>query len=465
MQVRKYEATTIKEAVEMVKKDLGPDAIILSTKETQKHMGAHAPRKVTITAAVAEETYHKKKLVEKNLSSRDLDNLSKKSARVQRQFIDKAYTHINDKIVEKRRTLEERNYASIPEEDFVEEKVSRVMKPKIRESFLPSKIKQAVPSMVAPAPVAKVDTGKIDELKNEIKRLQSMVQNMNSSTKSAAQTSNTASLYPGAKHGLPQDTSAMFEKLMNEGVEEKMVVELMKNAQLQLKENVRKKALLEAWVAKWLYSSVDVVKEKLTSRYHVFVGPRGVGKTSTLVKMASHLVLKEKKRIGIISADNNKVGAVEQLKIYSQILNVPFAVWRKGEDINVYLRQMERVDHILIDTEGQSLLQMNEIDQLKNHIPYELGNLRIHLVLSAMLKDEEIFSFARRFRSVQFHDFIITNIDQLRKHGILVNLQKQVTAPYFAFGLGPMIPEDFEWASKERVLDCIFKLSKTKGET
>jgi flagellar biosynthesis protein FlhF len=159
------------------------------------------------------------------------------------------------------------------------------------------------------------------------------------------------------------------------------------------------------------------------------------------------------------------VGAVEQLRIYAQILNVPFAIWKKGEDINQYLRYMEKVDYVLIDTEGQSLVQMNEIDHLKAHIPYELGNIRIHLVLSAMMKDEEMFSYARRFRSIQFHDFIMTSIDQLRKHGVLLNLQKQIAAPYFAFGLGPMIPEDFEWSSRERVLDCIFKLSKTKGDT
>jgi flagellar biosynthesis protein FlhF len=462
MEVRKYEATTIKEAVEMVKKDLGPDAIILSTKESQRHSGSHAPRKVIITAAVAEDTLQKKRVVEKNLSTKDLEKLSKKPARVQRQFIDTAYTHINDKIVEKRRTLEARNYASIPEEDFQSESLATVFKPKIKENFTPTKIKQAYATATA-APAPKVDTAKIDELKNEIKRLQEMVRNMNAIVKPTLTAS--ASLYPGARLGVSQETSAMFEKLTKEGLDEKMVAELMKNAQLQLKENVRKKGLLDAWVAKWMYSSVEIVKEKLQSRYHVFVGPRGVGKTSTLVKMASHLVLKERKRVGIISADNNKVGAVEQLRIYSHILNVPFAVWRQGEDINVYLKQMEQVDYVLIDTEGQSLLQMKEIDNLKNYIPQNLGQIRVHLVLSAMLKEEEMFSFARRFKSIQFHDFILTNIDQLRKHGIMISLQKQVPAPYFAFGLGPMIPEDFEWASKERVLDCIFKLSNTKGES
>ncbi len=464
MQVRKYEATTIKEAVEMVKKDLGPDAIILSTKETQKHMGAHSPRKVMITAAVDENTFTRKRLVEQSLSSKDLERLSKKTARVQRQFIDQAYVRINEKVTEKRRDMEARNYASIPEEEeFVETKTTRIP-PRIKEAILPTKAKSAY-SMVSPQSpaAAKIDTSKIDELKSEIKRLQTMVQNMNAMTKGTV--APAASLYPGARYGISQETSSMFERLTQEGIDEKVVAEIMKNAHLQLKDNVKKKGLLEAWVAKWLYSVIDISKEKLQCRYHIFVGPRGVGKTSTLVKMASHLVLKERKRVGIISADNNKVGAVEQLKIYSQILNVPFAVWRKGQDINVYLKQMENVDYVLIDTEGQSLLQINELDTLRAFIPQDIGAIRVHLVLSAMLKEEELYSFARRFKAVQFHDFILTNIDQLRKHGVLVNLQRQVMAPYFAFGIGPMIPEDFEWSTKERVLDCIFKLSKSKGET
>ncbi len=84
---------------------------------------------------------------------------------------------------------------------------------------------------------------------------------------------------------------------MGEGFLEKTVVELLKQAEVQLRENVRKKGLVEAWIAKWIYANTDIVKEKLKEKFHVFVGPRGVGKTSSLVKMASHLVIKERKRI------------------------------------------------------------------------------------------------------------------------------------------------------------------------
>jgi flagellar biosynthesis protein FlhF len=107
---------------------------------------------------------------------------------------------------------------------------------------------------------------------------------------------------------------------------------------------------------------------------------------------------------------------------------------------------------------------MEEIESLKSTIPYHLGNIRIHLVMSALLKDEEMHSVGRRFKSVNYHDVIITNVDQVRKHGALVMLQQQLRSPYYAFATGPMIPEVFEWASKERVLDLIFKISKQKRE-
>lgn len=507
MQVRKYEASTIKEAVDMVKKDLGPDAIILSTREGQKNVGLPANKRVIITAAVAEETYQKKRIVEENLTHKQKSMLSSKPVRVQRQFIEQAYTNLKENIDERRRNLEARNYASIPDEDFYDDEIPqapqrvRPAMPQVQRSAPPAvssqtaekRVKDAVAEAFklgrefttpaktvatkasamaqAKAGMAKAaaaitapkqDSSKIDELKSEIQRLQSMVQNMKAGVKNGIPTVSNA--YPGARFGVAIEMSSMFEKLVTEGFEEKTVAELLKNAQLQLKENAKRKGILDAWIAKWIYSSTEIVKEKMQNRYHVFVGPRGVGKTSTLVKMASHLVIKEKKRVAIITSDNNKVGAVEQLRIYSQILNVPFAVWRKGEDIQVYLQQMNNVDHILIDTEGQSLLKMEEIESLKGFIPYHLGNMRIHLVMSALLKDEEMFSVGRRFKSVNYHDIIITNIDQVRKHGTMVSLQQQLHSPYFAFATGPMIPEDFEWASKERVLDLIFKISKQKRE-
>jgi flagellar biosynthesis protein FlhF len=510
MQVRKYEASTIKEAVDMVKSDLGPDAIILSTRESIKSLGAKAGKRVMVTAAVSGENYQMKKLVEENLTLKEREKLMTRPVREQREFINHVFTNLKGNIDERRRKIQSRNYASISDEDFIEDEEQEV------EDFVPVKVQPRIPKRSAAttsaavrkvkvptpeqaaaaaahaeynasvakrrvqeaaeqafrasaetmpekpkAPVAmtpRVDTVRIDELKNEIKRLQQMIKTGDALFK------HQNPVHPGSRLGVSADMSLMFEKLSGEGFEERMVAELLKNAENQLGENSKKRSLVEAYVAKWIYNGTEIVKDPFFGRYHFFVGPRGVGKTSTLVKMASHLVLKEKKRIAIITTDTNKVGATEQLRIYSQILNVPFAVWQAGQDLNVYLKQIENVDVVLFDTEGRSLQSMEEIDSLKQLIPASLGNVRVHLVLSAMLKDEELYSAARRFRSMNYNDVIFTNVDQLRRHGMLVNFQKNVRTPYFAFSMGPMIPEDFEWASKERVLDLIFKISKSKSE-
>lgn len=462
MQVRKYEASTIKEAVDMIKKDLGPDAIILSTKESQNNQHH---KKVMITAAVSEETLQKKRIVEQTMSRKEVEKLMTRSAREQKQMINHVYSNLSSKMEEKRRTITTRNYASIPDDIVSEETAQARVKAAAKAAAVANHFIEDKPApkrtMSSSAVVQGKDAVRIDELRGEIKRLQGMVQSINAGIQNVPA---AVATYPGARYGLPQDVSYMFEKLVGEGFLEKTVAELLKDAYSQLRENVRKKGLLEAWIAKWIYANTDVVREKLKEKFHVFVGPRGVGKTSSLVKMASHLVIKERKRIAIISTDNNKVGAVEQLRIYSQILNVPFIAVPKGQNLNPYLATMNSVDFVLIDTEGQALSQLSEIEHLKSIIPQGMAGVRVHLVLSALMKDDELFSVGRRFRAINYHDIVLSNLDQLRRHGVVVNLQNQLKSPYYAFAIGPMIPEDFEWASKERILDLIFKISNSKWE-
>ncbi|MBY0314614.1 MAG: hypothetical protein K2Q26_03785 [Bdellovibrionales bacterium] len=508
MQVRKYEASTIKEAVDQVKKDLGPDAIILSTREIAGNR--NALKKVMITAAVAEQTYQKKRVVESNLSEKERQKLSSRPARHQREVINSIYSNLQEKIETKRRTsLAGVNYASIREEDegyqddpqddddaeaqfeqqLAQLKRKNTLKPsangattspteattagkRVKQAVLNAFtaieksdfIKDAKPKTVtatgtSKTVINKADTARLEELKGEIKRLQSLLQS--TSGNSAAK---EVPPFSGAKHGIVPEASFMYDKLINAGCDDKTAAMILKQAHQQLGENVKKRAVLDAYTAKWVLNAMDVVKNPLVGRFHFFVGPRGVGKTSTLVKMASHLVLKERKKVAIISADTNKVGAVDQLRIYSHILNVPFAVVKNSHEVISVIQQLNGVDYILFDTQGLSLSQMEEIEWIKNLIPQNLGDARIHLVLSAMMRDEELSGLSRRFKAIHFHDVMFTNLDQVHRYGFLINFQRNVPAPFYAFGMGPMIPEDFEWATKERVLDLIFKISKTKWE-
>src|SRR5262249_8692561 len=155
-----------------------------------------------------------------------------------------------------------------------------------------------------------------------------------------------------------------------------------------------------------------------------------------------------------------KVGAVDQLKIFCQILNVPFAVVRNKADWEWVVSQLAGVDHILVDFPGLQLRDLEEIHLLKSLLPpSELASVR-HMVVNTTAKDTDTSEICRRYKVAECGDVIFTNLDQSVQHGVIYNIQRQFGLPLHSFGIGNRIPEDFELATKERVLDLIFKLTK-----
>jgi flagellar biosynthesis protein FlhF len=187
----------------------------------------------------------------------------------------------------------------------------------------------------------------------------------------------------------------------------------------------------------------------------------GGGKTSQLVKTAAQLVIRDKKRIAVVSTDTTKVGAVDQLKIYCQILNVPFAVVRDKADWQWLEPQLQNVDHILVDSPGLALTAVDEIQRLRSLMPAS-DAASVHLCLSSAMKEQDALEAVRRFRIVQPTDLVFTALDMSVQHGVIATVQLRSGLPLHSFGIGPRVPEDFEVATKERVLDLLFKLSSLK---
>src|SRR6185312_3660507 len=155
-----------------------------------------------------------------------------------------------------------------------------------------------------------------------------------------------------------------------QGLQPLSVTQILKKAQKELDfETLKKPAMVEAWIVGQLLKSIEVNTQPTQSRHHVFLGSTAQGKTSTLVKFASQLLLKEKKTIAIISLDTIKLGAADQLRIYAQILNVPFAVVRTREGWRVAEEKLKNVQHILVDCPGFNLRSMEEADWLKAMLP------------------------------------------------------------------------------------------------
>ena len=268
-------------------------------------------------------------------------------------------------------------------------------------------------------------------------------------------------MHPGAQYGISYELSSIFEKLTRAGVSESCVVELLEVAQSALPaKQLSNRALVDAWAVKYILDNIQISTDRVSPRFHTFVGADGQGKTTTLVKMAAHLVVVEKRKIAIVTTDTHKVGASEQLKIYAQILNVPFVEVNHPVDWNKIDQALHTVDHILVDTPGSSLKKMSEVDELQFLLPPELGGRAIHYVQSVFAKDEDAEAVLERYRQIPLTDLVFTHLDESRHHGLIYNLHRMSGLPLHSFGIGRDLPEDFEAATKERVVDLLFKLTK-----
>ncbi|MGE0526152.1 MAG: flagellar biosynthesis protein FlhF, partial [Bdellovibrionales bacterium] len=139
----------------------------------------------------------------------------------------------------------------------------------------------------------------------------------------------------------------------------------------------------------------------------------------------------------------------------------PFAVVRHPEEWPVAEKKLAQVQHILVDAPGSSLRSMAEAEWLKRMIPPADFDRTLHFVQSILARDEETIDIASRYQMLGFHDVIFTRLDESTRQGLLLNFQERFKVPFHSFASGTRVPEDYEFASSQRVVDFLFKLTKS----
>ncbi|MCB0383856.1 MAG: flagellar biosynthesis protein FlhF [Bdellovibrionales bacterium] len=479
MQVKKFEARSMKEALEMVKLHLGPEAIILAARDHNKGFGLVGQTSVEVTAAVSEETLRKKMLAEKKMNQDIRAKFHNSPARVQKKFIDKAFSTGMEEVM--RRPITAIPYIDIDDDGDQANGRPQIQKPPLNDDEVAAqRIRSAVKSALSaglatmeekkqvkkqlatrsqsqPSQANSQDSAELKSLKNEISYLKGMLEQFQRVPQ------NFITMHPGAEEGIPYELTPAYERLKRAGISKENTVDILKQCMSRLDSSqLKKPAFVDAWVARFLLDEIKIADNRTRARFHAFVGPAGQGKTTSLVKLASHLVICEKKKVAIMTTDFGKVGAAEQLRIYAQILNIPFAVVRRKKDWEVIQQKLGHIDHFLVDTPGMNLRSIGELDFLRDILPPEGSDRRIHYVQSVLAKDADAFEIASRYATLGFHDVIFTCLDESVQHGLIYGFQKKFSVPLHSFGIGPKVPEDLEAATKERVVDLIFKLTKIR---
>jgi flagellar biosynthesis protein FlhF len=186
----------------------------------------------------------------------------------------------------------------------------------------------------------------------------------------------------------------------------------------------------------------------------IFVGPTGVGKTTTLAKIAANYLLNQKKTVGMITADTYRIAAVEQLKTYAEILGIPVSVVYTPSDIQEAVSQHSDKDIVLIDTAGRSHTNKAQFEELKSLIAAS-GADEIYLVLSATTSLKNCREILRSYEFLNSYKLIFTKIDEAPVQGIILNVKFLTGKSLSYITTGQSVPDDIETANIEKITKCL----------
>ncbi|MGB3751476.1 MAG: flagellar biosynthesis protein FlhF [Arcobacteraceae bacterium] len=213
---------------------------------------------------------------------------------------------------------------------------------------------------------------------------------------------------------------------------------------------------------KLILRRVIAVKHEIPLRTHqrkimMFVGPTGVGKTTTIAKLAARYAYKLgiNYKVGIITLDSFRVGAVEQLKAYTNIMRLPLEVVKRPEELSEAIERLKDCHYILIDTAGGSQYDMDKIE-LINQYQQHLTETPIEkmLVLPANVKTTDLYEIYNSYSTLHIHNLIFTKLDETISYGNLISFAHKTKKSICYVSVGQNVPDDLHEADSNYLIDC-----------
>jgi len=238
----------------------------------------------------------------------------------------------------------------------------------------------------------------------------------------------------------------IYNQLISNEVEEKYANQIVSEIEGTLKKDSSMDNILASIYQKIILKLGQPKTIELTGngpKFVFFIGPTGVGKTTTIAKIASKFKVNEKAKVAFLTADTYRIAAVEQLRTYANILGIPLKVIYSGDEMKQSLEEFADFDIVFVDTAGRSHRnkeQRDDIELLVNTIPE--AERDIYLVLSATTKYRDLVKTTEAYSEILNYSLIFTKIDETSSIGNIFNIRMLTNAPLSYAAFGQNVPDD-----------------------
>lgn len=214
--------------------------------------------------------------------------------------------------------------------------------------------------------------------------------------------------------------------------------------------------LVQNRVLEWIGETIEVFDPPADERpeVYVLVGPTGVGKTTTIAKLAAMHAFDGSKprKVRILTIDNYRIGAKEQIETYGNIMEIPVASVDSEKDMKKQMALAADTDMVFVDTIGKSPREFTKLAEMNELLRGTGGNAQVHLAVSATTKTADLREILRQFEPFGYGSVIVTKVDETNRLGNIISLLNEKHKPVSYLTDGQNVPEDIHRATVEQML-------------
>lgn len=442
MRVKRYIVDTMPDAMLKIRNELGSDAVILSTKEMKigGFLGMFQKKKIEVVAAVEDHVSSPRANIPRSITT------STGQAATTRHAVPEAYR----KTAQMTTPTPNKTEIGLDQPPPIPVRENEAVK-KWEETINKSLVEHSSdhnPALQVRSELHSVDAThnlKEEKLIEEIREMKQWLSQL--AKKQSGEVELPETLEFIKRRMLEHEISTELIDIWIDEVYQEWVDSNRTLTDDQLEEHVRQKlsSFLENRVGKGIADNTRIV---------YIAGPTGVGKTTTIAKIAADQIFRVRKKVGFVTADTYRISAVEQLRTYASILNVPIEVVQSPGDVQRALQRLQDCDLILMDTAGRNYLNEIHVAELHSLLSPSRES-ETYLVLSLTSKSQDMKKITEQFSRYGLEKVIFTKLDETESVGPMFNLMNEYPLKLSYITNGQNVPDDLLLSNQDLLIDMI----------